>query len=254
MHDWQLLDSIFDTLLDLHEGTSLQGCVEAVKQTIERSHNSIQNIRETLKFCVRKMEQDTDEEESNLGWKMQHSTVVLAMKMIAERCFVKWFFTEDEYIKAPDDEKCREAAVDFCNMQKRVDSWKTQRYIPRFGAKELVFVHLFSGHRRESDIQMFLEETPAPPGAVSVILSVDVIYDQTSGDLADPANQAHWLDFARRGCLAGVLAGPPCETWSIQRPWRCSGAITWRRGAKTFYARVNVQKVFAISRSWNSSS
>ena len=217
VHDWQLLDSIFDTLLALEQGTALHECVEAIKQTISRSHNSMGGIRETLNFCVRTMAQDTEEEESNLGWMMPHRMVVMAMKIAAERCYVKWFFQEDEYVKAPDDEKCREAALAFCNAQKRVDSWKQRCYIPRFGAKELVFVHLFSGHRRESDIQMFLEESPAPPGAIYIILSVDVIYDTTSGDLADPTNQARWLDFARRGCLAGVLAGPPCETWSRSR-------------------------------------
>ena len=103
VHDWQLLDSIFDTLLELRQGTSLHHCVEAIKQTICRSHNSIRGIRETLNFCVRTMEQDTEEEESNLGWMMPHSTVVTAMKIAAERCFAKWFFNEDEFVKAPRD-------------------------------------------------------------------------------------------------------------------------------------------------------
>lgn len=89
--------------------------------------------------------------------------------------------------------------------------------MPRFSCKVLVLVHLFSGERRDSDIQMWMEQEPALPRAIYNLLSVDVIYDSVAGDLSAPATQAIWLDFARRGCIAGAFSGPPCETWSKAR-------------------------------------
>lgn len=93
---------------------------------------------------------------------------------------------------APKDEDIRNAALEFCRKQDKVDDWCFPTYVPRFGAKELVFVHLFSGERREGDIQMWLEQSPAPPGAVYNLLSVDVIYDNVAGDLSRTETQTLW--------------------------------------------------------------
>ena len=158
-----------------------------------------------------------EEEEMNFGWNMQHSAVVEAIKTAARKCYAGWFFTEDEFVQMPDEDELREAALTFCQSQRSVASWKATPYVPRFGSRTLVYLHLFSGHRRSGDIQQYLGEQPAPDGAIVVALSVDVIYDSKAGDLADVAHQKVWRDFAKRGCIAGAFAGPPCETWSRAR-------------------------------------
>lgn len=93
---------------------------------------------------------------------MDHGLVVEAFRFSLRRCFLRWFFDEAEFIKAPDEEEIRNAALDFCKKQTTTDTWCFPSYVPRFGAKELVFVHLFSGERRDSDIQMWMERSPAP--------------------------------------------------------------------------------------------
>lgn len=125
---------------------------------------------------------------------MDHGLVVEAFRFSLRRCFLRWFFDEAEFIKAPDEEEIRNAALDFCKKQTTTDTWCFPSYVPRFGAKELVFVHLFSGERRDSDIQMWMERSPAPSGSIYILLSVDVIYDNVAGDLANPKTQALWIN------------------------------------------------------------
>ena len=90
-------------------------------------------------------------------------------------------------------------------------------YVPRFGSRTLVYLHLFSGHRRKGDIQQSGRTAGARWGNCCCPVSRRHLYDSKAGDLADVANQKVWLDFAKRGCIAGAFAGPPCETWSRAR-------------------------------------
>ena len=175
-----------------------------------------------------------EEEEMNFGWNMQHSAVVEAIKTAARKCYAGWFFTEDEFVQMPDEDELREAALTFCQSQRSVASWKATPYVPRFGSRTLVYLHLFSGHRRSGDIQQYLEEQPAPDGAIVVALSVDVIYDSKAGDLADVAHQKVWLDFAKRGCYRWCFRGTPLrDLVSCQVSRGGPGFFLWRRGTST---------------------
>lgn len=49
------------------------------------------------------------------------------------------------------------------------------------------------------------------------ILAVDIIYDAINADLSSEQIQARWMDFIRRGYIAALYAGPPCESWSRSR-------------------------------------
>lgn len=106
-------------------------------------------------------------------------------------------------------------------MQLGVFRWCQKEYVPRFGSRVVVFLHLFSGERRFQDIQYYLERITPPEGCVLRVLSVDVIFS-ASGDLANPANQRRWIRFALSGCIIACYAGPPCESWSRAR---CRGGV-----------------------------
>ena len=106
---------------------------------------------------------------------------------------------------------CRREAANWCTEEEETTE------LPRFGAKFLVFIHLFSGERRRGDIQEYLEKLEVPGGFFLHILSVDIIFDDRAGDLANARNQRMWLRFARAGLIAGVFSGPPCESWSRAR-------------------------------------
>eukprot|EP00438_Fugacium_kawagutii_P003816 Skav230263 [mRNA] locus=scaffold3387:126512:129952:- [translate_table: standard] len=84
------------------------------------------------------------------------------------------------------------------------------------GAHRIV-LHLFSGRRRPGDIQTFLEALPCKEGTTLHIISLDLIFHARWGDLSRDDVQAWWLGCIRSGWIAGMLAGPPCSTWTKAR-------------------------------------
>lgn len=84
--------------------------------------------------------------------------------------------------------------------------------VPRMIAyKVRVAAHLFSGQRRQYDLQHYLEKE------AFVTISIDIIYHEKKGDLL----RRQTLDFLLKALKAGwvqvIFAGPPCETWSLAR-------------------------------------
>ena len=93
----------------------------------------------------------------------------------------------------------------------------TEQKLRSFLPSELIILHLFSGRRRERDIQMELESLPLPEGVVMTVVSVDVAIDPSRCDLSKDDQQKLWHDLTRGGFVAGLYGGPPCESWSIAR-------------------------------------
>ena len=89
--------------------------------------------------------------------------------------------------------------------------------IRSFMPTQIVFLHLFSGRRRKGDIQTALENLVVPAGCQMLVISVDIVVSREKCDLMTPDQQKRWLQLARDGVIAGLCAGPPCETWSVAR-------------------------------------
>ena len=90
--------------------------------------------------------------------------------------------------------------------------------VPRaLKSRVYIFLHLFSGHRREDDVQACVETYNHALGGQIKALSVDLVISATWGDVADPTRQRLFLDGILQGWIAGVVSGPPCETWSKAR-------------------------------------
>ena len=96
----------------------------------------------------------------------------------------------------------------------------------------VVFAHLFSGHRRFSDVQECLERKGFS------MISVDIIFNVTLGDLNRPETFALFKRAIEENVIQGIVAGPPCETWSRARgqplPDGSSGPRVLRTNAKPF--------------------
>eukprot|EP00438_Fugacium_kawagutii_P028742 Skav229642 [mRNA] locus=scaffold649:313161:315617:+ [translate_table: standard] len=90
-------------------------------------------------------------------------------------------------------------------------------YVPRPFSAHRVLLHLFSGRRRYGDIQDYLERLPPQEGTTLHVLSIDIVFDDRWGNLADPTTQQWWIANIRSGWIVGMLAGPPCSTWSKAR-------------------------------------
>ena len=77
-------------------------------------------------------------------------------------------------------------------------------------------LHSFSGRRRAHDLQLCFDNFACLTSASIVVLSLDVVLGPR-GDLLDGANRQFWRNRIRAGQVIGMVAGPPCETWSLAR-------------------------------------
>ena len=212
-YDLQLMDTLIDCFRAMPEDTNLEEGVELAKQCVYGNTASFAFLKKTMQFFVDELEK----EEMQLDWHIPHQLVVMIAQTVTRRFRISWFFSRDRLRAQADDEAIREAAWNYCQKNKGPWQWERQDYIPRFGCHVLIWLHLFSGERRADDLQMQLEELTAPPGFVLRILSVDVIFDAAAGNLACHKNQEKWLCNIDRGFVAGLMAGPPCESWSRAR-------------------------------------
>jgi hypothetical protein len=97
-------------------------------------------------------------------------------------------------------------------------------------------LHLFSGQRREGDLQMQLEEVCKDYDVW--ILSLDVCNDRVRGDMSRPATVCDWVRRIHEGQIVGVAGGPPCESWSAARFWDiCNPDGSTREGPRPLRLR-----------------
>ena len=98
--------------------------------------------------------------------------------------------------------------------------------------KTRIFLHLYSGHRREDDLQAQLERLRLPDGQVHCI-SLDICRMKDNMDLTSRSAVHFWKCKISDGWICGVGGGPPCETFSAARleangpPPLRSGAHPW---------------------------
>ena len=93
-----------------------------------------------------------------------------------------------------------------------------------FARPTVVILHLFSGQRRELDLEHYLVTKGAAAGFNVVCVSVDVQVDAKRGDLSSEQVVQYWLREIRARRVHGLHAGPLCSTWSRARfIWWCPG-------------------------------
>ena len=83
--------------------------------------------------------------------------------------------------------------------------------------RPILMGHLFSGRRRENDLQHALERLSMPGNHTSSILSIDIIFSERTGNLMCPQVQHVFRQAIAANMLVVLFAGPPCETWSRAR-------------------------------------
>ena len=80
----------------------------------------------------------------------------------------------------------------------------------------LLIFHLYSGRRRTGDCHDWVAHLVPRliPDYEVMVVSVDTAIDPIHGNLDKGPGLTHALTIAEGGHVAGVLTGPPCETWS----------------------------------------
>ena len=81
----------------------------------------------------------------------------------------------------------------------------------------LILLHLFSGHRRQGDVQDSFEKLGGQACFPHYGLSVDVVISLTWGNLLKDEVRNFFLRAIYESQVVATIAGPPCETWSKAR-------------------------------------
>jgi len=90
-------------------------------------------------------------------------------------------------------------------------------FIPREpGVKVFRFLHLFSGHRRQGDLEYFLKVGAAKRGWIVEVINVDVGLGKEF-DLSCEKNVDRFKAMIRAGLEDGGHSGVPCSTWTAVR-------------------------------------
>ena len=115
---------------------------------------------------------------------------------------------------------------------------------PQIFYKQRFFLHLYSGRRREGDLQTALEAVELPPGTLMSVLSVDIMVGGERCNLMSITAQDLWLRVVREGLALGTGAGPPCESWSIAREQALENGNGPRpiRSADELWGRLDLTK------------
>eukprot|EP00435_Cladocopium_sp_Y103_P009264 s426_g2.t1 len=102
-------------------------------------------------------------------------------------------------------------------------SWPDVKGIPvcelENGQHVLIILHLFSGRRRADDCHDWVHRLIGQffPDFGVMMLSLDTAVGGDLCDLLDGPSLASLHRLVDAGLVAGVLSGPPCETWSAAR-------------------------------------
>jgi hypothetical protein len=90
------------------------------------------------------------------------------------------------------------------------------RQYARLHIKTLVFVHVFSGFRRQGDLHQLLEHQVWNETHFFVI-SIDMCLQKIEGNLASTKAFQFWMRQIETGKVCGMAGGPPCETYTAAR-------------------------------------
>ena len=125
-----------------------------------------------------------------------------------------------------------EVCLDRLNMQNDLlrpllslehRAWPSPRGVPlvrtRDGRLHLIMIHAFSGRRRPDDFHNSMHRLFPQffPGLELLLLSVDTAISAEYCNLLSSDCLGPLFSLARHHCVALMLSGPPCETWSSAR-------------------------------------
>ena len=211
--DLALIEGLLDFFEEQDPEVTLEELVSGVKNRCTESYSSFWDIKKTLGQFA----DNVEAEEIGETCKVPPVKVSQSTRIAWRRFEISWFFEPQEIKAEATDDSIRNAAWIYCFEQTEMPQWKRKPYVPRMRTNTVVLLHLFSGNRRAGDLHSTLSAMQAPPGSLLMVLSVDIIYDEKAGNLADEENQRQWYAWVRSGLIIGVYAGPPCETWSRAR-------------------------------------
>ncbi len=228
--DEDLLERLIDFVEDLVDTEKIEEQLQRCKELLEQSVSPFSLVLTTSRHFFQELETNFDYMDLN----MTRQRMELFVTLFRHRMRITWFIDPEQLDQPWTQTELQDNAWDYCRENGRVPAWRPHPYIPKFTSKCLVFVHFFSGVRREGDLQQFLERIEIPDSCTRVVLSLDIVFDSRRADLTSPEVQQQWIIYIKRGCITAIFAGPPCESWSRARKGGgYSWYLQWGRRTKT---------------------
>ena len=171
----------------------------------------------TFLCCDRIRDAHVDWMQMQLLDENTHLDVIAVATLFVTQCTGTWFLGEQQI--TTDD---RHHTWERCSQY-----WlETAFDVPsptagRIAYHPVIVAHLFSGRRRAGDLQSFLESKPF--FQTGLVLSVDIVFHATAGDLTNPETLQLFCRAIREHRIHAIVSGPPCETWSTARTADDSG-------------------------------
>ena len=206
----------FLQILDKH--THLQNdeaALEEIQQVVLQSYSDYPDIRSTMQ----KMQKLCMHDEAQLLHRLHADDFGqrLFARALQQITFEKLF---PQQTLRPSPKRVRGAIMEGLHAVRHESfRWKSFEEVPRPCTTHMIILHLFSGHRRDYDIPYFLADMQSPDRIHLTLVPVDIILDPVRGDLSRQEVRERWLFYASTGCIMGIVAGPPCETFSRVDVW-----------------------------------
>ena len=211
--DFDFCNEVIEIFMRRNPEDDVGHFAEDIRNAARNSIADIPTLLETLKFFCQDMVKDIEE----IADRFDGQRIIAIVRHVVQLFDLEWLLPEIE-VEIP-NKTCRQQRFEWWHQQKSF-LWQPMT-VDRMRSRLITFVHLYSGHRREGDVEDHLSQRVMPDGCVLRCLSIDIIFDYQKGDLRNARTQQDWLQWARAGVLDGALMGPPCHTFSVAR--ECGG-------------------------------
>lgn len=103
-----------------------------------------------------------------------------------------------------------------CASSRRSDGISGPRTFPCFD-NEYFVIYLYAGHQRSGDIHQVSRRLAIKYGFHVRVLPLDVVYHDSLCDMLSGTTQRFWQHMVGAAVFLGIIAAPPCETFSVAR-------------------------------------
>lgn len=208
-------------LMDLLSETFYQARPDKLHEDEKNLRNAIQSLPLSWSSFIQTMGyftvnyQDTDEEINDIP----KETVIAIANRLQDA--TTWDFLQDDDSWSPRPDQ--RAGAESARAEECLRGCRERHHVfyvnpvPRTVGRSCILLHLYSGRRRFGDLQFFLDQAKLPSGCIVHTVSVDIMVDRELGDVTKASSRSYWLHSIEQRWTIGMVAGPPCETWSIAR-------------------------------------
>ena len=208
-----LLNALMQTMTTHAHGQDFAGALEESFQHIRQTYEDFSTIRKTIRKA---WELCSHDEEQMLNYVLDDAFGRDLFQTLGQQATLEFFIPHQTLHITT--KQFRGAAMDGLHAVRHAGFlWTACEEVPRPCTRHMIILHLFSGHRRAQDIPHYLADMCSPDGVHVTLVPVDIIFDPQRCDLSNKLVRDKWMFYAATGCVLGMIAGPPCETFTKAR-------------------------------------